>query len=109
MTVARQPVHRSLGPTLVRADYVRAATLTVGHLARSTMIHIFWTTSFPSDHSDILTATAELSTFIRDGNYKGLYPDFCRYSMQCDVYKVRARNRDMTSPSSQLNGNSPVV
>ena len=50
---------QELGPDTGRGRSVRTVDSAVGHLARSTMIHIFWTTSFPSDHFDLrIEATA---------------------------------------------------
>jgi hypothetical protein len=97
----RQPVHRNLASPLDEAGYVRTVDSTVGHLARSTIIHY----SGPPPSSVI---------FLSYNRVRILSNVFLRHAMggrlsAFSPYRLRFKYRHITTPSRMLKGNCPVV
>jgi hypothetical protein len=97
----RQPVHRNLASPLDEAGYVRTVDSTVGHLARSTVIHYSGPPPFPVIFSSYNRRFILSNVFLRhatDWRPSGQRP-----------YKLRFKYRQITKPSRMLKGNCPVV
>jgi hypothetical protein len=97
----RQPVHRNLASPLDEAGYVRTVDSTVGHLARSTVIHYSGPPPFPVIFSSYNRPEILSNVFLRyatGGRRKPRRP-----------YKLRFKYRHITMPSRMLKGNCPVV
>jgi|SRR5580700_10224596 hypothetical protein len=97
----RQPVHRNLASPLDEAGYVRTVDSTVGHLARSTVIHYSGPPPFPvifSSYNRLVILSNVFLRYATDGRRKADGP-----------YKLRFKYRHITNPSKRLNGNCPVV
>jgi hypothetical protein len=97
----RQPVHRNLASPLDEAGYVRTVDSTVGHLARSTVIHYSGPPPFPVIFSSYNRPEILSNVFLRyatGGRLGGL-----------SRYKLRFKYRHITIPSRMLKGNCPVV
>jgi hypothetical protein len=97
----RQPVHRNLASPLDEAGYVRTVDSTVGHLARSTVIHYSGPPPFPVIFSSYNRLCFLSNVFLRyamDGWMRRRSP-----------YKLRFKYRHITMPSKMLKGNCPVV
>ena len=97
----RQPVHRNLASPLDEAGYVRTVDSTVGHLARSTVIHYSGPPPFPVIFSSYNRPFILSNVFLRHA-MNGWLEDPSHY-------KLRFKYRHITMPSKMLKGNCPVV